>query len=85
MFSNPHYLSLMHAKSTVFLSLNITILKWFYVQVFLLLTNMYSAFDRLISYFGLYKVETTGNGIMLAAGNIRKPYKKKRPVRKPCC
>ena len=39
------------------------------VEVFLMLSNLYYAFDRLVDKFGIYKVETIGDGYMLAAGN----------------
>ena len=38
------------------------------VEVFLMLTNLYYAFDRLVDKFGVYKVETIGDGYMIAAG-----------------
>ena len=38
------------------------------VEVFLMLSNLYYAFDRLVDKFGIYKVETIGDGYMLAAG-----------------
>ena len=33
-----------------------------------MLSNLYYAFDRLVDKFGIYKVETIGDGYMLAAG-----------------
>ncbi|DBB18216.1 hypothetical protein WJX82_000391 [Trebouxia sp. C0006] len=39
------------------------------VEVFLMLSNLYYAFDRLVDKFGIYKVETIGDGYMLAAGH----------------
>lgn len=39
------------------------------VEVFLMLSNLYYAFDRLVDKFGVYKVETIGDGYMLASGN----------------
>ncbi|KAL0026791.1 hypothetical protein WJX77_001496 [Trebouxia sp. C0004] len=39
------------------------------VEVFLMLSNLYYAFDRLVDRFGIYKVETIGDGYMLAAGH----------------
>ena len=41
------------------------------VEVFLMLTNLYYAFDRLVDKFGVYKVETIGDGYMIAAGTPR--------------
>lgn len=38
------------------------------VEVFLMLTNLYYAFDRLVDKYGVYKVETIGDGYMIAAG-----------------
>lgn len=38
------------------------------VEVFLMLTNLYYSFDRLVDKFGVYKVETIGDGYMIAAG-----------------
>lgn len=38
------------------------------IEVFLMLSNLYYAFDRLVDKFGIYKVETIGDGYMLAAG-----------------
>ena len=38
------------------------------VEVFLMLTNLYYAFDRLVDTYGVYKVETIGDGYMIAAG-----------------
>lgn len=43
------------------------------VEVFLMLSNLYYAFDRLVDKFGIYKVETIGDGYMLAAGNLSHP------------
>lgn len=40
------------------------------VEVFLMLTNLYYAFDRLVDKFGVYKVETIGDGYMIAAGAL---------------
>ncbi|DBA81613.1 hypothetical protein WJX77_010729 [Trebouxia sp. C0004] len=39
------------------------------VEVFLMLTNLYYAFDRLVDKYGVYKVETIGDGYMIAAGH----------------
>lgn len=33
-----------------------------------MLTNLYYAFDRLVDKYGVYKVETIGDGYMIAAG-----------------
>ncbi len=44
------------------------------VEVFLMLSNLYYAFDRLVDKFGIYKVETIGDGYMLAAGKPSSPY-----------
>ena len=41
------------------------------VEVFLMLTNLYYAFDRLVDKYGVYKVETIGDGYMIAAGTPR--------------
>lgn len=41
------------------------------VEVFLMLTNLYYAFDRLVDKFGVYKVETIGDGYMIAAGMVQ--------------
>lgn len=38
------------------------------VEVFLMLSNLYYAFDRLVDKYGVYKVETIGDGYMLASG-----------------
>lgn len=38
------------------------------VEVFLMLTNLYYSFDRLVDKYGVYKVETIGDGYMIAAG-----------------
>ena len=40
------------------------------VEVFLMLSNLYYAFDRLVDKYGIYKVETIGDGYMLAAGKL---------------
>lgn len=40
------------------------------VEVFLMLSNLYYAFDRLVDKYGVYKVETIGDGYMLAAGKL---------------
>lgn len=32
------------------------------------LTNLYNAFDKLVDRFSVYKVETIGDGYMIAAG-----------------
>lgn len=45
------------------------------VEVFLMLTNLYYAFDRLVDKFGVYKVETIGDGYMIAAGHDEDPAK----------
>ncbi|KAK9789210.1 hypothetical protein WJX73_000342 [Symbiochloris irregularis] len=39
------------------------------VEVFLLLTNLYNAFDKLVDKHGVYKVETIGDGFLVAAGH----------------
>lgn len=39
------------------------------VEVFLMLSNLYYAFDRLVDKYGVYKVETIGDGYMLASGS----------------
>lgn len=43
------------------------------VEVFLMLTNLYYAFDRLVDKYGVYKVETIGDGYMIAAGQFSFP------------
>ena len=40
------------------------------VEVFLMLTNLYYSFDRLVDKYGVYKVETIGDGYMIAAGQF---------------
>ncbi|KAA6426844.1 MAG: adenylate guanylate cyclase [Trebouxia sp. A1-2] len=45
------------------------------VEVFLMLTNLYYAFDRLVDKYGVYKVETIGDGYMIAAGHDEDPAK----------
>ena len=46
------------------------------VEVFLMLTNLYYAFDRLVDKYGVYKVETIGDGYMIAAGEtLHQPLK----------
>ncbi len=40
------------------------------VEVFLMPTNLHYAFDRLVDKYGVYKVETIGDGYMIAAGEL---------------
>ncbi|KAK9819755.1 hypothetical protein WJX72_001989 [[Myrmecia] bisecta] len=42
-------------------------------DVFVMLTNLFSSFDRLVDRFGVYKVETIGDGYMIAAGHAETP------------
>ncbi|KAK9843250.1 hypothetical protein WJX74_009238 [Apatococcus lobatus] len=38
-------------------------------EIFMLLSNMFAAFDRLVDRFGIYKVETIGDAYMAVAGH----------------
>ncbi|KAK9826256.1 hypothetical protein WJX74_003071 [Apatococcus lobatus] len=52
------------------------------VEVFMMLTNLYTAFDRLVDKYSVYKVETIGDGYMIAAGHDEdsKSAEKGRPI-----
>ncbi len=50
------------------------------VEVFLMLTNLYYAFDRLVDKYGVYKVETIGDGYMIAAGETLHHTLKHLPI-----
>ncbi|KAJ9517318.1 hypothetical protein QJQ45_016688, partial [Haematococcus lacustris] len=47
-------------------------------EIFLMLSNMFSAFDKLTDRFMVYKVETIGDAYMVAAGHDEDPVKAQR-------
>ncbi|KAK9836885.1 hypothetical protein WJX74_010424 [Apatococcus lobatus] len=51
-------------------------------EIFMMLSNMFSAFDRLVDRFGIYKVETIGDSYMAVVGHDEDASKLKfgRPV-----
>uniref|UniRef100_A0A7S3VS63 histidine kinase n=1 Tax=Dunaliella tertiolecta TaxID=3047 RepID=A0A7S3VS63_DUNTE len=47
-------------------------------EIFLMLSNMFNAFDKLTDRFSVYKVETIGDAYMVAAGHDEDDVKKKK-------
>ncbi|KAK9850452.1 hypothetical protein WJX84_008964 [Apatococcus fuscideae] len=52
------------------------------IEIFMLLTNLYNTFDKLVDKFNVYKVETIGDGYMIAAGHDEneKSTKQGKPI-----